>query len=74
MSEKWMQKAFSKNPGKLHRALGVKEGEKIPAGKIAEARKSEKPGMRKMVALAKTGAKFGGGRKSKRSPSRSGGR
>jgi len=34
MAEKWIQGAI-KNPGALHRKLGVKEGEKIPEGQIA---------------------------------------
>jgi len=38
---KWIQKAISK-PGALRSALGVKKGQKIPAGKLAAAAK--KPG------------------------------
>lgn len=57
---KWMQKAFGKNKGALHRALDVPEGKKIPAKKIAKAAKSTSPLMRKRVALAKTGMKYGG--------------
>lgn len=53
MAEKWIQKA-TKNKGKLHRELGVKEGEKIPAKKMAKAAKSKNPTIRKEVALAKT--------------------
>ena len=48
----------SKNKGKLHKELGVKEGEKIPAKKLAKAAKSKNPTIRKEVALAKTGAKI----------------
>lgn len=34
----WAQQAFKKShKGRLHRALGVKEGEKIPATKMREA-------------------------------------
>ena len=29
----WMQKAFAKNPGAEHRALGVPEGKPIPPAK-----------------------------------------
>ena len=54
----WMQKAFAKNPGALHRELGVKQGEKIPAKKMAKAAKSKNPKIRKQVALAKTVAKY----------------
>jgi hypothetical protein len=57
--KKWMQKAFGKNPGALHRALGVPEGEKIPASKLAKAAKSKNPLTRKRVALAKVGKRFG---------------
>ena len=58
--KKWMAKAFAKNKGKLHRRLHVKEGEKIPASKLAEAAHSKDPSLRKEAALAKTGRKFGG--------------
>jgi hypothetical protein len=36
MAEKWIQKAISK-PGALRKSLGVKEGQKIPASKLAAA-------------------------------------
>jgi hypothetical protein len=35
---KWMEKAFSKHKGSLHRALHVPQGEKIPASKLAAAK------------------------------------
>lgn len=38
MAEKWIQKAVQK-PGALRKTLGVKKGEKIPAGKLASAAK-----------------------------------
>ena len=41
MAEKWIQKAIKK-PGALHKAMGVPEGKKIPAKKLAAAAK--KPG------------------------------
>ena len=50
---KWIQKAI-KHPGALHRALGVPEGEKIPAKKLAKAGHSSNPTMRRRVALANT--------------------
>jgi hypothetical protein len=53
MSEKWIQKA-TKNKGGLHRALHVKEGEKIPAKKLAKGAHSKSAKIRKEVALAKT--------------------
>lgn len=49
----WIKSAIE-NPGGLHRALHVSEGEKIPAKKMAQARKSTNPHMRRMVALAGT--------------------
>ena len=49
---KWIQKAIKK-PGALLESLGVKKGEKIPAGKLAAAAK--KPGkMGQRARLAKT--------------------
>jgi hypothetical protein len=33
----WMEKAFAANPGALHRQMGVPEGKKIPAGRLAKA-------------------------------------
>jgi hypothetical protein len=57
MPKKWIQGAIKK-PGALHRALGVPEGKKIPAKKMAKAAKSKSPLMRKRVALAKTLSKM----------------
>jgi len=37
MAEKWISKAI-KRPGQLHRDLGVPQGKKIPASKLASAR------------------------------------
>ena len=55
MTEKWIQKAVPKSrKGKLHEALGVPEGEKISAKKLAKGAKSKSPTVRKEVALAKT--------------------
>lgn len=52
MTEKWVQKAISK-PGALRKSLGVKTGEKIPAGKLAKAAKA--PGkLGKRARLAET--------------------
>lgn len=59
---RWMQKAFGKHPGKLHRRLHVPEGERIPAAKLARAKHSSDPSLRKEAALAKVGKRFGGGR------------
>lgn len=54
MAEKWIQKAVGKGKGNLHKNLGVPQGEKIPAKKMAKAAKSKSPQIRKEVALAKT--------------------
>lgn len=57
--KKWIAKALPKSSkGKLHRELGVPEGEKIPAKKLAKAAKSSSPKIRKQVALAKTLSKL----------------
>ena len=57
MAEKWIQKAIKK-PGALRQAIGVKKGEKIPAGKLAAAAK--KPGkMGQRARLAQTLRKLG---------------
>ena len=51
-SAKWIQSAIKK-PGSLRKSLGVKKGEKIPAGKLAAAAK--KPGkMGQRARLAQT--------------------
>ena len=51
-STKWIQAAVKK-PGALRKSLGVKKGEKIPAGKLASAAK--KPGkMGQRARLAQT--------------------
>jgi hypothetical protein len=41
------------NRGKLHRALGVKQGEKIPAKKLASASKGASPALKKEITFAK---------------------
>jgi hypothetical protein len=38
----------------LHRALGVPQGQKIPAGKLAAAARSKNPRIRREANLAKT--------------------
>ncbi len=56
MAEKWIQKAIKK-PGALRKSMGVKEGESIPAGKLAKAAKA--PGkMGQRARLAQTLKKF----------------
>lgn len=57
MAKKWVKKADFKpggTPGKLHREIGVPEGEKIPAGKLDAAAKSSNPEIRRDAIRAKT--------------------
>ena len=49
----WIEGA-TKNKGALHRALGVPEGKKIPAGKMKKAEHSSSGKVRREAALAKT--------------------
>lgn len=49
----WIAGAI-KHPGALHRELGVPEGQKIPAKKMAAAAHSSNPKIRRQVALAHT--------------------
>lgn len=53
MAKNWIQGAIKK-PGALHKALHVKEGEKIPAKKLEKAEHSKNPTTRKRAALAET--------------------
>lgn len=53
MAKHWIHKAI-KHPGGLHRALHVPQGQKIPAKKLAKAKHSSNPRIRKMAALAGT--------------------
>lgn len=55
MPDHWMQAAFSAHPGRLHRALHVADGQKIPASRLASAARSSDPHMRQMANLAKRG-------------------
>lgn len=49
----WMAGAV-KHPGALHRQLGVPQGQKIPAAKLAAAAHSSNPTERKRAQLAQT--------------------
>lgn len=49
----WMQGAV-KHPGALHRQLGVPQGKKIPASKLAAAANSSNPTLRRRAVLAET--------------------
>jgi hypothetical protein len=53
MAKNWIAGAI-RHPGALHRALGVPEGQKIPAKKMAAGAKSDNPRVRRMVGLAHT--------------------
>jgi hypothetical protein len=56
--EKWMQEAFGKNKGALHRQLGVPEDKPIPPAKLAAAAKSSDPKLKKRAIVARTAAKI----------------
>lgn len=51
--KKWIQGAI-KHPGALHKALNVPIGKPIPAAKLAKAKKSSNPKIKKMADLAST--------------------
>jgi len=53
MAKNWIKGAI-KHPGALHRTLGVPEGEKIPASKLAAAKNSSNPTTRRRANLATT--------------------
>jgi hypothetical protein len=53
----WIKGAI-KHPGALHTTLGVPQGQKIPASKLAAAAKSSNPTTRRRAILAKTLSKF----------------
>jgi hypothetical protein len=54
MAKQWIQKAVSKHPGALRKALKVPAGETIPSGKLEKAAHSENPTMAKRANLALT--------------------
>lgn len=45
--------------GRLHTALGVPQGDKIPASKLEKAAHSKDPHMRQMATYAKNARKWG---------------
>jgi hypothetical protein len=53
MAKNWIKGAI-KHPGALHRDLGVPEGQKIPAAKLAAAAHSKNPKTRQRAGLVKT--------------------
>lgn len=56
--KKWIAGAVANGKGKLHRKLGVPEGEKIPEEKLNEAMHSKDKTERKEAQLAKTLKRF----------------
>lgn len=54
MGANWIKGAVAHNHGGLHRALGVPTGKKIPADKLAKAKRSPNEHIRKMANLAST--------------------
>ena len=59
-SKNWIANAIKK-PGSLKKSLGVKKGEKIPAGKLAiAAKKPGKMGQRARLAQTLKGFKYDG--------------
>lgn len=57
MAKKWIQEAIKK-PGALRKALGAKEGQPIPAAKLAKAAKAPgKMGQRARLAQTLKGLK-----------------
>lgn len=53
MGGNWIKGAI-KHPGGLHKALGVPQGQKIPAAKVATAKQSSNPHVAAMARLAGT--------------------
>jgi hypothetical protein len=49
----WIRGAIE-HQGSLHKALGVKKGEKIPAAKLKKAEHSKSPSLKKKAVLAET--------------------
>jgi hypothetical protein len=54
----WIQDAI-KNPGALHKSLGVPKASKIPQAKLAKTSHSKNPLLKKRATLAITLKKFG---------------
>lgn len=56
----WIAGVVGKNPGGLHKSLGVPAGKTIPKAKIAKATHSANPITRKQATLAQTLEKMHG--------------
>jgi len=54
VAKNWIKKAVGKHPGALHSHLGVPQGQKIPAAKLAKASHSSNPTIKREANLAKT--------------------
>jgi hypothetical protein len=53
--KKWISEAIKlSSKGKLHKALGVPEGKKMPEKKLTKAAHSKNPTLRKEAVLAET--------------------
>lgn len=66
MAKRWTPKAKfhpGGTPGKLHRRLGVPDGEKIPAARLASAARSDDPETRREAIRAETMKKWHHGKK-----------
>jgi hypothetical protein len=61
-AKKWIQSAI-RHPGALHKELGVKAGEKIPAKKLEKATHSKNPTLARRARLAETLKGLGRGKK-----------
>lgn len=57
LGKNWIQGAIKK-PGSLHKALGVPQGKKIPANKLA-VKSTDTPLMKRRKTLARTLGKLG---------------
>lgn len=49
----WIKNAI-KNPGSLHRSLGIPQDQKIPAGKLRRAEHSKDASLKRRAVLAST--------------------
>jgi len=55
MASNWISDVIKpSSKGKLHKALGVAPGKKIPSGKLEKAEHSKNPTIKKEAVLAKT--------------------
>lgn len=57
MTANWMAGAV-KHPGALHQNLGIPQGQKIPAKRLAQAANSPNPEIKREATLAETFRKY----------------